>query len=536
MYSVYIDGELLYNPRVEELQIFDPVMTFETNTTFGFDFAIYPKHPLYNRIFRLTSIIEIYQDNHLWFRGRVLDDDIGFYNDKKVICEGELAYFNDSLIRPFEYAGSVSGFLEMVILQHNQQVNDWKKFELGNVTVTDPNDYITRSSIDALKAWEVITSRLINLLGGYIMIRRENGINYIDYLEDSPYRSTQEIRLGENLIDLTKEIKGQDIVTAIIPYGAKLEDEEGEEIDERLTIAEVNDGDDFVYDEDAVEEYGWIFDTKTWDDVTLPQNLIKRGREELAKRINLIVSLDLKAIDLSMTDEEIDEIHFFEYVKTDSKAHSLDDYMLVTKMKVHLTDPTQNTLRLGVNYETFTEQQKKTDDAIREVNHKRQETETTVRDVINRTKSTFIANIEDTAESLKREVSENFTSVSDLETFEQEISTRFEQTSKTFEFSFSEMAQLIKDTEDGVRTEFEIYEKFIRFINGDIVLGEVGNEITLRLQHDRIQFLQSGAEVAYFSNNKLYVTDIEVLNELRMGSFGFIPRSNGSLDLKKVIS
>ena len=52
-------------------------------------------------------------------------------------------------------------------------------------------------------------------------------------------------------------------VTALIPLGAKLTetDEDGNETetDTRLDITAVNDGKNYVYDEEAVEEIGWIW-------------------------------------------------------------------------------------------------------------------------------------------------------------------------------------------------------------------------------------------------------------------------------------
>ena len=347
MYTVYCDGSLLYDSRVEELELFDKKLILEVNTTGAFDFKIYPSHPMYNAIKRLKSVIEVYQDSHLLFRGRVLDDEADFYNAKTILCEGDLAFFNDSVIRSFNYGGSVTDFVEKIINEHNSQVNVANQFTLGDVTVTDPNDYITRSSITAMSSWEAITSRLLDLLGGYIMVRRENNVNYIDYLEDSEYRSLQEIKLGENLLDLKKEIKGQDIITALIPYGTRLEDEEGNETDERLTIESVNGGVDYVFDQEAVDEYGWIFDTATWDDVTVAQNLLTKANQELAKQRDLQVSIEVNAVDLSMTSDEFDEFRIFEYVKVDSPSHLLEDWMLISKLDIDMENPANNKLTLG---------------------------------------------------------------------------------------------------------------------------------------------------------------------------------------------
>ncbi|WP_333671953.1 hypothetical protein, partial [Holdemanella porci] len=61
-----------------------------------------------------------------------------------------------------------------------------------------------------------------------------------------------------------------------------------------------------------------------------------------------------------------------------------------------------------------------------------------------------------------------------------------------------------------------------------------GNPIQLIEKNDRLSFVQGGAEVAYFSNNKLYVNDGQFNSTLRIGNFEFSPRPNGSLDFKKV--
>lgn len=663
MYRVFCDGNLLYDPRVEDLEIFEKRLKLEVNTTGAFDFKIYPCHPMYNAIKRLKSTIEVYQDNHRLFRGRVLDDEHDFFNAKNIICEGDLAFFNDSIIRPFEFQGSQTEFLQWIIDQHNSQVGEAQKFVLGNVTVETSTNYVNRSSINAMSSWEVIESRLLDLIGGFIMVRRENGVNYIDYLEDSNYRSLQEIKLGENLLDLNKRIKGQDIITALIPYGARLEDEDGNETDERLTIESVNDGIDYVYNQEAVDEYGWVVGTETWDDVTIAQNLLTRANSRLAELVDLKVSIEVKAVDLSMTSAEFDEFRFFEYVKVDSPSHLLDDWMLISKLEIDMENPANNTLTLGLSYATFTQRQLETEKAIKNVdtikgppgkNGESQyiyirysanangnpmtttpnsntkyigvvnttssaapgydsytwskyvgddgpqglpgnpgengltpyyhqawaedkdgtgfsftfdETKTWVgslwdyesesstnpddyywqqtteglqdqidekadNEYVTEVETALNSNMEQEAEAIRFEVSRDYTEKSEFETYQESQSTQYEQLYDSFNFTFSELIEQI-DTLDGeTKAQFEEIVKYIRFVDGNIILGEVGNEVTLRMTNNRIQFLQNGAEVAYFSDNMLYVTDIRVLNSLLIGAFGFFPRANGSLDFK----
>jgi len=96
------------------------------------------------------------------------------------------------------------------------------------------------------------------------------------------------------------------------------------------------------------------------------------------------------------------------------------------------------------------------------------------------------------------------------------------------------MNQNIGDVAAGTDAKFEEISKYIRFEDGNIILGESGNTLTLRIENDRISFLDSGLEVAYFSNNKLYVTDGEFLHSLQLGNFAFMPRENGNLSFTKL--
>ena len=358
MYEVYADSHLLYSSKIDNLKIFSPKVTLEVNKTGSFNFTIYPEHPYYNLIYKLKSIITVYQDDFLLFRGRVLNDELGFHNEKKIDCEGHLAFLLDSVVRPYSHTGSIVEFLTMLIDNHNSQVDAEKKFALGNVTVTDPNDYITRSSIECNNTWDVINEKLIKMLGGYISVRAEDGVYYIDYLEDFTLLAPQKVEFAKNLLDMKRIRKGETIKTALIPYGAKLKDAEGNDTDKRLTIADVNGGLDYIYDEEAVAEYGWIWDDYTWDDVTVASNLLTKGKARLASLIASDDTLELSAADLATIDKTVTSFHLGTYVQVTSNPHGIDQRFLVSKLSISLLNPASNKLTLGGVIESFTEQQK----------------------------------------------------------------------------------------------------------------------------------------------------------------------------------
>ena len=359
IYRVYSDGHLLYHTRMGSLNIYNPSLELEVNKTGSFVFTIQQDHPYYGLIRKLKSIITVYQDDFLLFRGRVLNDEVGWHNERQFSCEGELAFLLDSIQRPYDFTGSITDFLSMLITSHNAQVDGEKQFALGKVTVTDPNDFIIRSDIDHTNTWDVIQKKMLDLLGGYIIVRHEGGKHYIDYLSSITVLSPQKIEFGQNLLDLKRIRKGEDIATVVIPLGAKLKDAEGKDTDERLTIASVNGGVDYVQDADAIAQYGRIVKTVILDDVTDARNLLTKGKAHLADSVKLLETVELTAADLAATGQDIASFHVATMVDAYSQPHGLNQRFLVSKLSLKLFEPGANKMTLGGVLETFTKQASK---------------------------------------------------------------------------------------------------------------------------------------------------------------------------------
>jgi len=144
------------------------------------------------------------------------------------------------------------------------------------------------------------------------------------------------------------------------------------------------------------------------------------------------------------------------------------------------------------------------------------------------------ASIVKSAEDITAQVAENYYLKEDTDALVSSVSTTIEQTKDSFDIQFNQFSADIAAVAAGTDAEFEEIRKYIRFIDGQILLGEVGNELELQISNDRISFLQDGAEVAYFSNRKLYITDTQVLHSLQIGNFAYMPRTNGNLSFKKI--
>ena len=123
---------------------------------------------------------------------------------------------------------------------------------------------------------------------------------------------------------------------------------------------------------------------------------------------------------------------------------------------------------------------------------------------------------------------------SDLQSYKQTVSTQFTQTKNDFLFQFNSLTELIDSATNTESEHYEELQKYIRFVNGIIVLGELGNQITAELSNTKLAFKSNGVEIAYISNDKLYIKTAEIIESLIIGNFGFVPKSNGSLSFKKV--
>lgn len=532
MYRVYCDGLPIYNDKLEGLKIFSPSLDLELNKTGSFSFTLYPDYPYYGSIQKLKSIITVYQEDYLLFRGRVLDDEIGFYNERKVTCEGELAFLLDSIKRPYDFTGSVAEYLALLLDSHNAQVDETKRFTLGNVTVTDPNDYIVRSNIDYTDTWKEMNDKLLTLLGGFLSVRHADGVAYLDYLADFALLSPQKIEFGKNLLDQKRIIKGADVATVVIPLGAKLKDAEGKDTDKRLTIETVNGGADFIEDASAISQYGTIVKTVIFDDVTIAENLKAKGKAYLSSLVKLPESIELTAADLATVSTAFSSFHLGTYVDVVSKPHGLNQKFLVRKLSINLLDPAANKLTLGGLFEGLAASLKGLTDTQGKIINEISESVRKASEAVYNVEQNLESSIRQSEENIKATVAESYYLKDETDALVSSVSTTIEQTKESVEIQFNQFNADLEAVANGTDAEFEEIRKYIRFVDGSILLGQVGNELELKISNDRISFLQDDTEVAYFSDNKLYVTDGHFINALQIGDFAFIPRANGNLSFK----
>lgn len=353
LFRVYVDGDLFYHPRLSKLAITQAQVKEDAENIDSLTLAAPYNHPYLDKIKPMASTIVCKKDDRVVFEGRALDDGSDFYNTHTWTCESALAYLKDTLQPPYDYQGTIRGLLEHFVEKHNAAVEDKKKFIVGNVTVEDSNDYIHYSNGEHSVTLDAIKEKLIKTHGGYLSVRYEQTGKVLDYLSDFTTYSVQTVEFGKNLLDVKIKQDHTERVTALIPFGAKIKvvDEEGneQETDERVGIDDVNNGIAYVFDEEAVEEIGWIWASEVWDDVNLAGVLFNKAKSRLSELVKGIVSMELTIVDESDAGADIGDIHARQYVDCKSEPHGIDGrYLCVSKTTDYL-NPSSNTITIGAS-------------------------------------------------------------------------------------------------------------------------------------------------------------------------------------------
>lgn len=268
MYSIEVrnKGEeplVIFNDMVpiEELTLINPRLDLESGTAGTLDFSFVSGNVGFDSLNLMTTEMVVKRfDKEVW-RGRVLNVEKDFYNQKTVEVEGELAYLNDTFQPQIEYDGkTLRQYVEAILSIHNQKVTNEaepfdKTFNLG-VIMSDGliEDEITDDISYRNTSYDCTYQILKNIADKYeaywsLTIKEENGIRkkYLNLLKEPTHHSGQMITFGNNLLDFDQKFKMENLATVCLPVGARIDDDmAGEEI-VCDSIFKKRDGSSFLY-------------------------------------------------------------------------------------------------------------------------------------------------------------------------------------------------------------------------------------------------------------------------------------------------
>lgn len=543
MIQIYVSGALAYDSRLQGDKLLALKYTEGLNKAGSATITMPPGHPSYDDFQPYKPVVEIFDAGDLAFRGRPLEPADDGYNRRTITCEGERCFFRDALMRPYLYQAAPDVIFRDVVGIYNSQVEADKQFAIGTVTVTDANGYVRLESENAEKLSATI-DKLVERCGGYIVFTTNaNGDRAVNWLADVKYQCNQAIEFGSNLLDYAKTTRNPDLATRIVPYGAK-----NEETGERVTIASVNNGIDYIEDADAIALRGIITEAVYWDDVTEPLNLKRKAEETLETRKKLIDSLTLSAVDLakyctdngtSGVQDCLDSFRCGALVPVKSKPHHVDEDFLLTDRTVDMLNPGSGTISMGKEVATLTglnsagnkanlNELKRTEAQIRK------DYKLNIAAAIAEAQRTLTSLIEQTEEAIRLEVSETYATNGDVDS---KVSTQIELLKDSINITFNDLRTEV-DANDASMQEHIVEQKsYIRMEDGNIILGRnVEGSMVLTLENDLIVFKKNGATFGWWDGVDFHTGNIviEVNERAQFGSFAAIPRAGGNLSWLKV--
>lgn len=512
MYQLKYKDYILHDMRLadEKLIIRDPSVKLAVSKAGEMSFTVDAEHPYLSNLRRMSGLVELLDGTFPIYRGRITTDTKDFYGAHKIETEGIMAVLNDSIIKPFSFpedfkddddykAAAASGnvvdfFFRWILAQHNSQVSTEQQIKPGVCTVTDSNNYITRSSSEYATAMSTISDKLIkSALGGYLLIRYEDDGNYLDYYAALPLTNTQSVEFAENLLDLSSETDGTNIYTAILPEGK-----------DGLTIEALSDGDltdDLVksgltiYSKSGVATYGRITRHVKWDDVTVAANLQAKAKAALADNgLSMPETIKLTAVDLGW-QEDVQHFRVGRMTVLFSTTHGYSTSYPLLELSPDILDPGNTRIKLGATQQTYTGAQI---DTKRETDERIESTRQEISERVDESSSQVIQATRQQITDLQQNINsiilsalERYVETGDFESYKEEVSTKLSVLSDQLTIDITRITERIDDVNGDLQSKYSEITKAFRFTSDGLIIGETGNEILLRLDNDVLQFVRN---------------------------------------------
>ena len=481
------------------------------NSIDSFTFSMNTANPGFHIVkdYKTRVTIENTRNGRIVFYGRVLnsapemDASGGIY--KEVICESYLGYLCDSRQKyVYEKNWTVLELWEHIISTHNSQVEEEKKFALGEITVQDNNDNLYLG-IQREETWQTIKTKLIDTLGGEVRFRVVDGITYIDHLAEIGETRATEIRISHNMKSIRQENDPTAYITRLIPLGAKLTDEEGNETEDRIDITSVNNGVEYIEDVIAKETYGILVDYAYFDDVTVASTLKNKAEAFLAENNRTKIKYSIDYLDLSLLGIDIDSIEVFDYYPIVNGLLGINDIARVIKKTLDVCDETKSSIEVGDKFKTLSGLQA---DKSNEM--------ASLANSVNRISTSYVTKNELVSESTQRssailatqegvmaQVESVYSKKTALEELENILRGELKLTEEGFTGRFSDIEKRISDVDGDLQSKYNLITKYFTFdINGLLIgaLDEEGNPSPNKviIDNDEISIMVGGFPVQKF--------------------------------------
>lgn len=529
-----------------------------------FTFDIYPDNVGYNLIQSRKTIIRAVNLNtgREEFSGRVLlaqeSMDVKGTIKKAVTCESFLGYLHDST-QPYkpEALYTLEDFIDMVLSNHNEKVEPEKHIHRGRVDVEVADTGYVYKGLQYQTTYDTIKTKLVDVYGGELEIEEIDGVLYLNYLQQIGETRATSIKFGHNMQQVSREISPLNIITRVIPLGAKLVQKVvntngsivEQETSERLTLNGyvLPDGTPMAHpwidDEEKQAALGIICGTLDFPDVTSQANLYRKAMEYMAKDNMVELAHTLTAYDLKEIGLDIDSLNCCDSYPVINESIGLNEVLRITKKTIDITAPWKSSLTIGQKKTALSNiQASETEKLGTQI----QQIAGTMQSVSNKAEAAtvtvehFMSALEQTVDSIVARTLATYVTESELKKITEELSTAITQTAEGVKTEFNKTVETIeKDVNGWLESTLKEYNAYIRcYMNAAgkpvIELGSSESGVYARITNERFSILENGVELFYVYQDQLQVTDLTVLRRLLIADYAIDPAETGTVSIFKV--
>lgn len=332
MYAGYVNGNLLFACGMPGYEIVDGTISEAVGSASSAEIKLPPSNSMRDAPTKRSSVISIHKDGTEVFRGCVVSTSAGLRGVRTYNLDGAMMWLADICKPPHTITSmEVSAYLGALVGQYNAGCLEHKQIKMGMVDVSLP---AITFKVDTYMSMLDLAMKAASASGGILRIRYSGGDVYLDCIKAYDHRCSQTVELRRNLLDLTDQIDGTDLITRVYPVGK-----------DGLTISYVNGGQAYLVNSEAERVYGRIDGTLQVD--TDDAYVMKAtAASYLAQHCGLSRGIQVSAADLSGADITMETYRIGDSVRVVSPPHGIDTIMTVSELKTSLVGA-KGTMTLG---------------------------------------------------------------------------------------------------------------------------------------------------------------------------------------------
>lgn len=363
MYRVTLinDGKetIIHNPYTGGNKLLTGVIKLEINKVGQFDFQFLPNNDGYKTKIRplltLVQVINEMTDKEVFY-GRIgpiakdmVESGITSFTYN---ARSELDFLNDSKQKPVLFKGTRLALLQRILNYHNSMTESYKHFKIGDVSDFTSGGNVEHE-IDATKTTlATITDLILNTYGLEIQVRRVDGIHYLDIKKKIGKDSNTAIKLTVNMLRNSQKLNPDEIKTRLTPLGKR-----DEITGERITIASVNGGKEYIDRADLIDEFGIRCDNLVIDDETDPNALKKAAEDVMTSQKTVNYQYTLDAINLNLIRTNFDELEEGNSYPVLNPVMGIDERLRIVSRQIDISNVEKSTLIIGDKFKSAEEYQ-----------------------------------------------------------------------------------------------------------------------------------------------------------------------------------